>query len=86
MGKQYKIRAGFSFIDHKANVIRGGETVTLEDDVAASQLHKLELVQPAAPAKPASKAKPAPTDEAAPVVEQEAAADATGEQAADKAA
>lgn len=71
MAKQYKIRAGFSFIDNKAGVLAGGEIVTLEDDVAALHLHKLEDVpEPPAPAKkPAAKAKVTADEEKAPAAE-----------------
>jgi len=60
MAKQYKIRTGFSFIGADSKVIGGGQIVTLEDDVASGQMHKLEEVQPevvAVPKKPAPKAK-----------------------------
>jgi hypothetical protein len=46
MPKQYKVRNGFSFVDGN-NIIAGGETITLERDVAEMQMHKLEEVDSA---------------------------------------
>ena len=65
MAKQYKIRTGFSFVGADRKVIGGGEIVTLEDDVAAGQLHKLEEVRPEATA-PAKKPAPKPKTTEAP--------------------
>jgi hypothetical protein len=73
MNKQYKIRHGFSFVDHLGAVLTGGETVELADDVAQLHLHKLEVLpaliskrappkaqKPAAADTPASDTAPAP--------------------------
>lgn len=44
MGKLYKIRDGFSFIDEKYEVKVGGDVIELDDDSAENHSHKLELV------------------------------------------
>ncbi len=40
--KKYTIREGFSFVLPNGDVLVGGETVDLPDDVAEQHLHKLE--------------------------------------------
>jgi hypothetical protein len=44
MANNYKIRDGFSFVMDDRTVKSGGDIVTLEDDVAKSHAHKLELI------------------------------------------
>jgi hypothetical protein len=57
--KTYTIRDGFSFRMDDNSVKTGGDTIDLDDDVAAMHLHKLEQVT--AEAEPSAKqAKPAP--------------------------
>jgi len=68
MPKQYKVRDGFSFVDGN-NIITGGETITLERDVAEMQMHKLEEVEsPPAPKQAKGAKAPAakPADDLAP--------------------
>lgn len=52
--KTYIIREGFTFVGDDGKQKFGGDTIELEDDVAAVHLHKLELVE--AEADPAAKA------------------------------
>lgn len=54
MGKKYKIRDGFTFVDG-ADMKIGGDVIELEDDVAANHLHKLEAVEVKQSKAPASK-------------------------------
>jgi hypothetical protein len=61
MTTQYKIRHGFSFVDHLGAVLTGGRVVELADDVAQLHLHKLEVL-------------PAPTSKRAPPKAQKVAA------------
>jgi hypothetical protein len=42
--KNYMIRHGFSFRKDNNEVVGGGQTIELPDDVAANHLHKLEEV------------------------------------------
>lgn len=89
--KQYKIRAGFSFVGDDKVVKGGGETVTLADDVAELHAHKLEVVQTSAQRKPAKAAADTsktaeadkPADAAPPAADPVPAADgaAAGEDA-----
>ncbi|KQV51353.1 hypothetical protein [Duganella sp. Root336D2] len=69
MPKQYKVREGFSFVDDN-NLIAGGETISLEADVAEKQMHKLEELE-SAPAPKQVKGSKAPAaktaDDQAPV-------------------
>jgi hypothetical protein len=80
MVKQYKIREGFSFIDENSGKLVGGEVITLDDDVAAQHLHKLEEVQASKQVKSAKAAPkpadPAPAAEATAQVDPAPAADA----------
>lgn len=45
MAKQYKIRAGFTFVMDDRTVKTGGDVLDLEDDVAKDHAHKLEPVE-----------------------------------------
>jgi hypothetical protein len=45
MPKKYKIRDGFTFRGDDGNTAVGGDTIELDDDVAALHAHKLELVE-----------------------------------------
>lgn len=63
MPKNYTIRAGFSFVCANNEVKVGGDTIELEDDVAANHAHKLELVDEKTGAK--AEKQPKPTAQAA---------------------
>lgn len=49
--KTYRIRDGFTVRTADEKVHEGGNTVDLEDDEAAANLHKLEIADPKAQAK-----------------------------------
>lgn len=59
MPKQYKIRDGFTFRGDDGQLSTGGDTIELEDDVAAQHAHKLELIE--APKRRSQSKSPAPT-------------------------
>ncbi|MET3134618.1 hypothetical protein AAKU55_004918 [Oxalobacteraceae bacterium GrIS 1.11] len=68
MPKQYKIRDGFSFVCDSGEVKTGGQIITLDDDVAALHLHKLDEHIGAQAQTEAHAAPPAHVPDAAPAL------------------
>lgn len=62
MPKTYKIRDGFSFVMPDQSVKVGGDTIDLDDDIAANHAHKLELVEGKKKSIPVKKPDTPPAD------------------------